>query len=123
MPISRPRPAPRAACSIFIRIPDRPRCRPPVCLRLLASSTWSMAMPDKPGTVRMAHDGNGLRPEIDRGALRNLLLSSLPPDLVRWNAQVTGIDREESGFKLSFADGSVAPAKILVGADGAWSKV
>jgi 2-polyprenyl-6-methoxyphenol hydroxylase-like FAD-dependent oxidoreductase len=78
---------------------------------------------DKTGTVRMAHDGNGLRPEIDRGALRNLLLSSLPPDLFRWNARVTGISREGSGFKLSFADGGVAPARILIGADGVWSKV
>ena len=68
----------------------------------------AMRILDKTGTLRMAHDGNGLRPEIDRGALRNLLLSSLPPGLVRWNARVTGISREESGFKLSFADGSVA---------------
>jgi 2-polyprenyl-6-methoxyphenol hydroxylase-like FAD-dependent oxidoreductase len=83
----------------------------------------AMRILDKTGTVRMAHDGNGLRPEIDRGALRNLLLSSLPQDLVRWNARVTGISREGSGFKLSFADGSVAPTKILIGADGAWSKV
>ena len=83
----------------------------------------AMRILDKTGAVRMAHNGNGLRPEIDRGALRNLLLSSLPPGLVRWNARVTGISREESGFKLSFADGSVAPAEILIGADGAWSKV
>ena len=83
----------------------------------------AMRILDKTGTLRMAHDGNGLRPEIDRGALRNLLLSSLPPGLVRWNARVTGIVREDNGFKLSFADGSVAAAEILIGADGAWSKV
>jgi 2-polyprenyl-6-methoxyphenol hydroxylase-like FAD-dependent oxidoreductase len=83
----------------------------------------AMRILDKTGAVRMAHDGNGQRPEIDRGALRNLLLSSLPPGLVRWNARVTGISREESGFELSFADSSVATAGILIGADGAWSKV
>jgi 2-polyprenyl-6-methoxyphenol hydroxylase-like FAD-dependent oxidoreductase len=83
----------------------------------------AMRILDKTGTLRMAHDGNGLRPEIDRGRLRNLLLSSLPPDLVRWNAQVTGISREASGFKLPFADGRVATTEILIGADGAWSKV
>ena len=71
----------------------------------------AMRILDKTGAVRMAHDGNGLRPEIDRCALRNLLLSSLPPGLVRWNARVTGISRAESGFELSFADGSVAPRK------------
>ena len=76
----------------------------------------AMRILDKTGTLRMAHDGDGLRPEIDRGALRNLLLSSLPPGLVRWNARVTAISRENSGFKLSFADGSVATAEILIGA-------
>ena len=60
----------------------------------------AMRILDKTGTLRMAHEGNGLRPEIDRGALRNLLLSSLPPDLVRWNARVTGISRAENGFEL-----------------------
>ena len=83
----------------------------------------AMRILDKTGTLRIAHDGNGQRPEIDRGTLRSLLLSSLPPGLVRWNARVAGISREQSGFKLSFADGSVAPAGILIGADGAWSKV
>src|SRR5882757_5748210 len=78
---------------------------------------------DKSGAVRLTHDGDGSRPEIDRGALRNLLLSSSPPGLVRWNARVTGVEREQGGFKLSFADGSVATTKILIGADGAWSKV
>ena len=83
----------------------------------------AMRILDKTGAVRMAHDGDGLRPEIDRGALRNLLLSSLPPGLVRWDARVTAIDREQSGFNLSFADGRVATTEILIGADGAWSKV
>ena len=78
---------------------------------------------DKTGALRMVHDGDGLRPEIHRGVLRNLLLSSLPPGLVRWNARVTGISREQAGFKLSFADGSAATTEILIGADGAWSKV
>ncbi|MGY3606289.1 MULTISPECIES: FAD-dependent oxidoreductase [unclassified Bradyrhizobium] len=78
---------------------------------------------DKTGGVRLTDDGDGLRPEIDRGTLRNLLLSSLPPGLVRWNARVTGVGRADGGFKLSFADGSVATADLLIGADGAWSKV
>lgn len=78
---------------------------------------------DKTGAVRLASDGDGLRPEIDRGTLRNLLLSSLPPGLVRWNARVTGVNRVEGGFELSFADGGVATTDVLIGADGAWSKV
>ncbi len=83
----------------------------------------AMRILDKTGAVRMTEDGNGSRPEIERGALRDLLLSSLPPDLVRWNARVTAMGRAGNGFSLAFADGSVAMADALIGADGAWSKV
>jgi 2-polyprenyl-6-methoxyphenol hydroxylase-like FAD-dependent oxidoreductase len=78
---------------------------------------------DKTGAVRMSADGNGLRPEIDRGALRNLLLSALPPGMVRWNAKVIGIDKVGDSYELTFADGSVVTTAVLIGADGAWSKV
>jgi 2-polyprenyl-6-methoxyphenol hydroxylase-like FAD-dependent oxidoreductase len=83
----------------------------------------AMRILDKTGAVRMTDDGNGSRPEIDRGALRNLLLSSLPAGLVRWNARVTGVSKAGNEFKLSFADGSTATTEILIGADGAWSMV
>src|SRR5882762_1543711 len=59
---------------------------------------------DKTGALRMSDEGNGLRPEVDRGALRDLLLSSLPSGIVRWDAKVIGIDRTGSGYKLTFAD-------------------
>ena len=83
----------------------------------------AMRILDKTGAVRMTDDGNGLRPEIARGPLRNLLLSSLPPGVVRWNARVTGISKVENEFNLSFADGVVVTTEALIGADGAWSKV
>jgi 2-polyprenyl-6-methoxyphenol hydroxylase-like FAD-dependent oxidoreductase len=78
---------------------------------------------DKTGALRMSEEGNGSRPEVDRGALRNLLLSSLPPGIVRWDAKVVGIDRVGDGYELTFADGNVVIASVLIGADGAWSKV
>jgi len=83
----------------------------------------AMRILDKTGAVLLTRDGDGSRPEIERGVLRDLLLSSLPPGIVHWNARVTGISRADSGFKLTFADSSTATADILVGADGAWSKV
>src|SRR5258707_6621496 len=46
--------------------------------KLILEQGDAMRILDKTGAVRMA----GLRPEIDRGALRNLLLSSLPPELI-----------------------------------------
>ena len=60
-----------------------------------------------------------LRPEVDRADLRDLLLGSLPGDTVRW-----GRAYESAGDGvLRFADGSSAPYDLLVGADGAQSRV
>src|SRR3954452_1097888 len=60
-----------------------------------------------------------LRPEVDRADLRALLLDSLPEGTVRW-----GHTFESAGDGLlRFADGSSAPYDLLVGADGAQSRV
>ncbi|EFL33372.1 oxidoreductase [Streptomyces viridochromogenes DSM 40736] len=59
------------------------------------------------------------RPEVDRADLRNLLLDSLPDDVVRWGHAFTSAD---NGL-LHFADGSSATYDLLVGADGAQSRV
>jgi 2-polyprenyl-6-methoxyphenol hydroxylase-like FAD-dependent oxidoreductase len=80
----------------------------------------AMRILDKTGTVRMADDGNGERPEVDRGELRDLLLRSLPDGMVRWGARVTEV---RAGREVIFADRRIERADVLVGADGAWSKV
>ncbi|MFE5301359.1 FAD-dependent oxidoreductase [Streptomyces sp. NPDC056632] len=59
------------------------------------------------------------RPEVDRADLRNLLLDSLPEDMVRWGHAFTSAD---NGV-LRFADGHSATYGLLVGADGAQSRV
>ncbi|MFF4588474.1 FAD-dependent oxidoreductase [Streptomyces sp. NPDC001388] len=59
------------------------------------------------------------RPEVDRADLRALLLDSLPEDVVRWGH---AFESAEDGL-LHFADGSSAPHDLLVGADGAQSRV
>jgi 2-polyprenyl-6-methoxyphenol hydroxylase-like FAD-dependent oxidoreductase len=59
------------------------------------------------------------RPEVDRADLRDLLLDSLPEDMVRWGHAFTSAD---NGL-LHFADGSSATYDLLVGADGAQSRV
>ncbi len=81
---------------------------------------------DKNGNVLLdeADDGTGGRPEVPRGELRRILLDSLPADTVRWGHKVTAVSPLGGGrHLLSFADGSDMTTDLLVGADGAWSKV
>ena len=69
-------------------------------------------------------DGTGGRPEVPRGELRRILLESLPTNTVRWGHKLTEVSPLENGHHtLTFADGSTATTNLLVGADGAWSKV
>jgi 2-polyprenyl-6-methoxyphenol hydroxylase-like FAD-dependent oxidoreductase len=81
---------------------------------------------DKNGDVLLDHpdDGTGGRPEVPRGELRRILLESLPPDTVRWGHKLKVAAPLGNGrHELTFADGSTVTTELLVGADGAWSKV
>ncbi|MFJ1928111.1 MULTISPECIES: FAD-dependent oxidoreductase [unclassified Streptomyces] len=64
-------------------------------------------------------DAPSERPEIDRADLRDLLLDSLPEGTVRWGHAFESAD---NGL-LRFAGGGSAPYDLLVGADGARSRV
>ncbi|AQT83189.1 FAD-dependent oxidoreductase [Mycolicibacterium litorale] len=81
---------------------------------------------DRHGTVLLEEpdDGNGGRPEVFRGDLRRILLDSLPGGTVRWGHKV--VDVHPAGDcrqTLTLADGSTVTTTVLVGADGAWSRV
>jgi 2-polyprenyl-6-methoxyphenol hydroxylase-like FAD-dependent oxidoreductase len=81
---------------------------------------------DRHGTVLADRpdDGTGERPEVQRGELRQLLLDSLPDGIVRWGHKVTGVRALGSGqHEVSLADGTRVVTSLLVGADGAWSRV
>jgi 2-polyprenyl-6-methoxyphenol hydroxylase-like FAD-dependent oxidoreductase len=82
---------------------------------------------DKHGALHMEFgvaDEKITRPEIERRALRDLLVKSLAPNTVQWGRLLRSVERTPGQpFRLSFADGSSAQADLLFGADGTWSKV
>lgn len=63
------------------------------------------------------------RPEIDRGPLRNLLLDSLQPDTVVWDSHIVSLENINDTWKIVFQNGQTATADIVIGADGAKSKI
>ncbi len=82
-------------------------------LRLLEPDGTLLLQQDTPDDAPLE------RPEVDRVDLRNLLLDSLPEHVVRWGHAFASAD---NGL-LHFADGSSATYDLLVGADGAESRV
>ncbi|NWC94852.1 MULTISPECIES: NAD(P)/FAD-dependent oxidoreductase [unclassified Pseudomonas] len=66
----------------------------------------------------------GDRPEVDRTALRQILLDSLSPDCVTWDVNITGVHpADDARWTLHQGDTRHGPFDLIVGADGAWSKV
>ena len=61
------------------------------------------------------------RPEIDRARLRQILVDSLPEGTIRWNCRLRSVD--PSTLSLHFDHGVETDFDLVVGADGAWSKV
>ncbi|MCX4992448.1 MULTISPECIES: NAD(P)/FAD-dependent oxidoreductase [unclassified Streptomyces] len=76
------------------------------------------------GTVLYDDDSTRGRPEVLRGELRRILLDSLPAGTVRWGHKVSGVRTLGAGrHEVTFADGGTTVTNLLVGADGAWSRV
>jgi 2-polyprenyl-6-methoxyphenol hydroxylase-like FAD-dependent oxidoreductase len=81
---------------------------------------------DRAGTVLLdrADDGTGERPEVSRGELRQMLLDSLPDGIVHWGHKVSGVRTLGEGHhELRFAGGATVVTSLLIGADGAWSRI
>ncbi|KAE8341788.1 hypothetical protein BDV24DRAFT_150905 [Aspergillus arachidicola] len=82
-------------------------------------------------TVIQVGEGSD-RPEIDRLQLRQLLLDSVPAYKIRWGHAVSTVERNtdsptatgDNGCTIRFVNGTSATGfRLIVGADGAWSKV
>ena len=63
------------------------------------------------------------RPEIDRAVLRDILLDSVEPASIQWNRKLVRVEPDGSRFDLHFTNGVEKGFDLVVGADGAWSKV
>ncbi|MFE7119315.1 FAD-dependent oxidoreductase [Streptomyces sp. NPDC057654] len=85
----------------------------------------AMRILDKDANLRWEDSGDDSnRPEVHRGALRDLLLDALPDDTVRWGSKVSAARALGDGrHEVTLADGAVLTTDLLIGADGAWSKV
>jgi len=97
--------------------------------RLIRPQAEAMRVMDKAGTVFIdqaasdSSDHSG-RPEVDRTELRALLLDALHPGRVHWALKLNRAHPLSDGrYELIFADGSRQTTDLLIGADGAWSRV
>lgn len=82
---------------------------------------------DPTGTIthhQVPPPGELFKPEIDRGQLRDLLLGSLKPGTVRWGHGLDRVSGPAQGPRLlHFTDGTTAETDLVIGADGAASRV
>ena len=83
---------------------------------------------DKHGNVLLdehatENDRIETRPEIDRQALRDILINSLHPDTVIWDSHFISMEPQNKGWLLHFKNGKTVYADFVIGADGANSRI
>jgi 2-polyprenyl-6-methoxyphenol hydroxylase-like FAD-dependent oxidoreductase len=83
---------------------------------------------DKDGNIYLDEHALGsdyveTRPEIDRQALRNILINSLNPDTIVWDSHFISMERQNEGWLLHFKNGNTVYADFVIAADGANSKI
>lgn len=95
--------------------------------RLARPEGQEMRLLDPTGRILGHHvpaEDELFKPEIDRGQLRDLLLNSLEPGTVQWGRAVENVSGPADGpRRVHFLDGTAIETDLVIGADGAFSRV
>ncbi|PTL83424.1 NAD(P)/FAD-dependent oxidoreductase [Vitiosangium sp. GDMCC 1.1324] len=94
--------------------------------KLILEGRQAMRVVDSNGSVLFeeSDDGSRGRPEVMRGELRQMLIDSLPAGAIRWGHKVSSVRAlGDGGHEVKFVNGTTVVTSLLVGADGAWSRV
>lgn len=88
-------------------------------------ATGKILMDENEGVGPKRPDAMKNRPEIDRVLLRAMLLDSLAENSMRWAMKLLKVEPQADGtYNLHFVNDHIETGfDIVVGADGAWSKV
>ncbi len=70
-----------------------------------------------------APDYEAHRPEIDRGPLRDLLISSLEEGTIIWDSKFKDLKAQANGWDIHFENGNSVYADVVIASDGANSKI
>ncbi|ETS85247.1 hypothetical protein PFICI_03272 [Pestalotiopsis fici W106-1] len=80
---------------------------------------------DKEGNILHADSGSGGRPEISRHDLTKLLLSHIPAECISWEHKLLQATPSSSAsqYILDFGSRGTSTVDLVIGADGAWSRI
>src|SRR5436190_9119979 len=97
--------------------------RPGADRMIITNEKAELFFSDHEGNPEADFGSEHFRPEIDRGPLRKMLLESLQPDTVVWDSQFVSMKNQNDGWQPHFKNETSAYADIVIGADGANSKI
>jgi 2-polyprenyl-6-methoxyphenol hydroxylase-like FAD-dependent oxidoreductase len=94
-------------------------------LPLTGECTEDFIVAKKDGNVLFTAEGGNSRPEISRNNLTKLLLRNLPAENIKWDHRLFSATAapDHSSTELDFGTHGKHIFDLVIGADGAWSKV